>query len=143
MFVSHEWEKLFHNFIVKDAYTSSIVLKNDPIKDAISRIFESLASTMFKNIKALFEKGLTIEGVNLDTQQQAINSIIYLADHGKNKEAADLLKLFLDNQIFKEALESSCLTKLIARESVITETDLPPGGIAIIGEYLLETSDSV
>ena len=97
---------------------------------------------MFKNIKALFEKGLTMKGVNLDTQQQAINSIIYLADHGKNKEAADLLKLFLGNQPFKEALEPSCLTKLIARE-VITETDLPPGGIAIIGEYLLETSDSV
>ena len=140
---TNDWEKLFPNFIVKDAYTSSIVLKDDPIKDAISRIFESLASTMFKNIKALFEKGLTMEGVNLDTQQQAINSIIYLADHGKNKKAADLLKLFLDNKTFKEALEPSCLTKLIARESVITETDLPPGGIAIIGEYLLETSDSV
>lgn len=54
-----------------------------------------------------------------------------------------MLKLFLGNQPFKEALEPSCLTKLIARESVITETDLPPGGIAIIGEYLLETSDSV
>lgn len=54
-----------------------------------------------------------------------------------------MLKLFLDNQTFKESLEPLCLTKLIARESIITETDLPPGGIAIIGEYLLETSESL
>ncbi len=53
-----------------------------------------------------------------------------------------MLKLFLDNQTFKESLEPLCLTKLIARESIITETDLPPGGIAIIGEYLSETSET-
>ncbi len=29
------------------------------------------------------------------------------------------------------------------REWVITETDLPPAEIAIIGEYLSETSDSL
>lgn len=84
-----------------------------------------------------------MKGVSPDLQKQTVNLIIYSADQEKTKEAADLLKLFLGNQTFKEALEPSCLTKLIARESVITETDLPPGGIAIIGEHLLETSDSV
>jgi hypothetical protein len=54
-----------------------------------------------------------------------------------------LLKLFLGNQTFKEALEPSCLTHLIARESVITGLDLSSAEIVIIGEHLSETNDSV
>ena len=140
---TNEWEKLFPNFIVKDVYTRSIITDHDSVESTMLRIVESLIPKVLKNIKALFEKGVTMKAVNPDLQQQTVNLMIYLADYKKNKEAADLLKLFLNNQTFKEALEPSCLTKLIVRESVITETDLPPAEIAIIGEYLSETSDSL
>jgi hypothetical protein len=140
---TNEWEKLFPNFIVKDVYIRSIITDYDFLKSTMSKIVESLSPGILKNIKNLIEKGITTEGVSPDLQQQTVNLIIYSADHGKNKEAADLLKLFLDNQTFKESLEPLCLTKLIARESVITETDLPPAEIAIIGEYLSEASESL
>lgn len=140
---TNEWEKLFPNFIVKDAYTRSIISNYDFIKSTMSKIVESLIPGILKNIKNLIEKGVTMKGVDPDLQQQAVNLIIYSADHRKNKEAADLLQLFLDNQTFKEALEPSCLRKLIARESAITGLDLSSAEIVIIGEHLSETNDSV
>jgi len=140
---TNEWEKLFPNFIVKDVYIRSIITDYDFLKSTMSKIVESLIPGILKNIKNLIEKGITTEGVSPDLQQQIVNLIIYSADHEKNKEATDLLKLFLDNQTFKESLEPLCLTKLIARESVITETDLPPAEIAIIREYLSEANESL
>ena len=137
------WEKLFLNFIVKDAYTRSIISDYDFIKSTMSKIVESLIPGILKNIKNLIEKGVTMKGVSPDLQKQTVNLIIYSADQEKNKEAADLLKLFLGNQTFKEALEPSCLTKLIARESAITGLDLSSAEIVIIGEHSSETNDSV
>lgn len=54
-----------------------------------------------------------------------------------------MLKLFLGNQTFKEALEPSCLTKLIARESAITGLYLSSAEVGVIGEHSSETNDSV
>jgi hypothetical protein len=119
---TNEWEKLFPNFIVKDSDTRSIISDYDVIKSTMSKIVGSLIPGILKNIKNLIEKGVTMKGVSPDLQKQTVNLIIYSADHEKNKEAADLLKLFLGNQTFKEALEPSCLTKLIARESAYYRT---------------------
>ncbi|MCC8460494.1 MAG: hypothetical protein LN545_00570 [Candidatus Megaira endosymbiont of Carteria cerasiformis] len=140
---TNEWEKLFPNFIVKDSDTRSIISNYDVIKSTMSKIVGSLIPGILKNIKNLIEKGVTMKGVSPDLQKQTVNLIIYSADHEKNKEAADLLKLFLGNQTFKEALEPSCLTKLIARESAITGLDLSSAEIVIIGEHSSETNDSV
>lgn len=140
---TNEWEKLFPNFIVKDSDTRSIISDYDVIKSTMSKIVGSLIPGILKNIKNLIEKGVTMKSVSPDLQKQTVNLIIYSADHEKNKEAADLLKLFLGNQTFKEALEPSCLTKLIARESAITGLDLSSAEIVIIGEHSSETNDSV
>lgn len=139
----NEWEKLFPNFIVKDSDTRSIISDYDVIKSTMSKIVGSLIPGILKNIKNFIEKEVTMKGVSPDLQKQTVNLIIYSADHEKNKEAADLLKLFLGNQTFKEALEPSCLTKLIARESAITGLDLSSAEIVIIGEHSSETNDSV